>query len=185
MILRHPIRAYMGALASHLGRLEKADADEVIREIESHLHEAVDQAEARGEEPDLAALLDGFGPPAALAAQYVAHIQTGAPPPAGFRVIQRVTRSVTRGLYYSMGAFGYAIAAALLLLAMAKLLQPSLVGAWSANGGNSVAVTWSGSPYPEAKELLGYWLVPIALLASLWCAELTRRVLRVLRRGLS
>lgn len=185
MVSRQPIHAYMRALASQLGKLDRAEIDEVVREIESHLHDAVDQAEARGEEPDLAVLLEGFGSPEALAAQYVAHIQTGTPPPAGFRVIQRVTRTVTRGLYYSMGAFGYSIAVALLLLAMAKLLQPSLVGAWSANGGNSVAVTWSGSPYPEAKELLGYWLVPITLLASAWCFELTRRVLRVLRRGLS
>ncbi|QNN46356.1 hypothetical protein H9L17_14485 [Thermomonas brevis] len=185
MTTRHPIHAYMRALSSQLGPLDKAEADEVVREIESHIHDVVEQAEARGEHLDVAALLEGFGPPEALAAQYVAHIRTGAPPPAGFRVIQRVRQTVTHGLYYSMGAFGYSIAAALLLLALAKLWQPSLVGAWSANGGNSVAVAWSGAPYPEAKELLGYWLVPIALLASAWCAELTRRVLRVLRRGLS
>lgn len=185
MISRQPIHIYMRTLASQLGPLDKAEADEVIREIESHFHEALEQAEARGEIPDIDALLQGFGPPELLAEQYVAHIRTGAPPPAGFRVIQRIRQTVTRGLYYSMAVFGFSIAIACLLLAVAKLLQPSLVGAWSANGGESVAVTWSGSPYPEARELLGYWLVPIALLASLWCAELTRRVLRALRRELS
>lgn len=185
MTTHHPVQAYMRALASQLGRLDKAEADEVIREIESHIQDVMEQAEARGEVVDVAALLEGFGPPEALAAQYVAHIRTGAPPPSGFRVIQRVRQTVTSGLYYSMGAFGFSIAAAFLLLALAKVWRPDLVGAWSANGGNSVAVTWSGSPYPEAKELLGYWLVPIALLASAWCAELTRRVLQVLRRGLS
>jgi len=175
----------MDALASHLGKLDKAEAEEVVREIESHIHDVIDQAEARGDVVDVVALLAGFGPPPALAAQYVAHVQTGAPPPSGFRVIQRVTRTVTRGLYYSMGAFGYSIAIGFLLLALAKLMYPSLVGAWTANGGDSVAVTWSGSPYPHARELLGYWLLPIALLAAAWCAELTRRVLRVLRRGLA
>lgn len=185
MISRQPIRAYIDALAKHLGRLDKADADEVVREIESHIHDVVDHAEARGELVDVAALLAGFGAPQALAAQYVAHIQSGAPPPAGFRVIQRVTRTVTRGLYYSMGAFGYSIAIAFLLLAVAKLMDPSLVGAWTTDGGESVAVTWSGSPYPHARELLGYWLVPIAVAGAVWCAELTRRVLRVLRRGLA
>ncbi|MGE8227210.1 MAG: HAAS signaling domain-containing protein [Stenotrophomonas sp.] len=185
MTPRHQIHAYMRTLRSQLGRLDKAEADEVIREIESHLQDVVEQAEARGEDLEIDALLQGFGPPELLAAQYVAHVRTGTPPPAGFRVIQRVRQTVTHGLYYSMAAFGYSIAIACLLLAVAKVLQPSLVGAWSANGGNSVAVTWSGSPYPQAKEVLGYWLVPIALLASLWCAVLTRRVLRVLRRGLS
>ncbi len=184
MIPNHPIRRYVDALALHLRKLDKADAEEVIREIEGHIHDVVEQAEARGEVPDVDALLQGFGPPQALAAQYVAHIRTGAPPPAGFRVIQRVTRTVTRGLYYSMGAFGYSVAVALLLLALAKLWQPSLVGAWSINGGHSVAIAWSGSPYQDATEILGYWLVPIALVASTWCAVLTHRVLRVLRRGL-
>lgn len=181
---RDPIRAYMRALRLHLGRLDAADADEVVREIESHLADVVDQAEERGELPDIGAVLAGFGPPEALAAQYVAHIRSGAPPPAGFRVIARVRQTVTRGLYYSMGAFGFSIAAALALLALAKLFDPAAVGVWSAAGGNAFVVTWHGSPSPEASELLGYGLVPVALLAGAWCAELTRRVLRVLRRGL-
>lgn len=181
----HPIRAYLQTLSAQLGQLEKADADEVIREIESHIHEVIEQAEARGENLDLAALLEGFGSPEVLAAQYVAHIQNGTPPPAGFRVIQSVKQTVTRGLYYSMGAFGFSIALALFLLALAKVFEPASVGVWSVAGGNSIWITWSGSPYPDADELLGYTLVPLALVAAIWCAELTRRVLRVLRRGLS
>lgn len=184
MITRQPIRAYVHALASHLGKLEKEDAEEVVREIESHIHEVVDQAEARGENIDVDALLQGFGPPKALAAQYVAHIRTGAPPPAGFRVIQGVKQTVTHGLYYSMGAFGFSVAIALLLLALAKLLAPASVGMWSMAGGHSVTIAWTGAPHPAAHELLGYGLVPLALLASAWCAEVTRRVLQVLRRGL-
>ncbi len=185
MISRHLIRAYVHALALQLGTLEKADAEEVIREIESHLHEVVDQAEARDEPLDVAALLEGFGPPEALAAQYVAHILEGAPPPAGFRVLQRVKHTVTRGLYHSMGAFGFSVALAFFLLAVAKVFAPSSVGVWSAAGGNSVVITWAGPPHPADQELLGYWLVPLALLGAGWCAEVTRRVLRVLRRGLS
>ncbi|MBI3284332.1 MAG: hypothetical protein HYZ65_05695 [Burkholderiales bacterium] len=185
MISYHLISAYMHALAARLGKLEKADAEEVVREIESHIHDVMDQAEARGEQLDVAVLLEGFGSPEALAAQYVAHIQKGAPPPAGFRVIQSVTLTVTRGLYYSMGAFGISIAIAFLLLALAKVVEPSSVGVWSVAGGNAIFITWSGSPHPQAQELLGYGLVPVALFAAAWCAELTRRVLRVLRRGLA
>lgn len=180
-----PVRNYMRALSAQLGKLEKADAEEVVREIESHIHDVIDQAEARGEHVDLAALLEGFGPPEALAAQYVAHIRNGAPPPAGFRVIQRVKLTVTRGLYYSMGVFGFSIAIAFLLLALAKVIEPSSVGMWSMAGGASMTVTWSGSPHPDANEVLGYALVPLALVAAAWCAEVTRRVLRVLRRGLA
>lgn len=185
MISRQPIRAYVAALASHLGKLEPAEVEEVVREIENHLHDVVDQAEAGGEDLDVAALLEGFGRPDALAAEYVAHIRDGAPPPAGFGVIQRVRKTVTRGLYYSVAASGFSLAIAFLLLALAKVLDPSSVGVWSVAGGNSMSIAWSGSPYPDARELLGYGMVPLALLAAAWCAELTRRVLRVLRRGIS
>ena len=181
---RQSIRAYLGVLASHLGALDRAEADEVVREIESHIHDALDQADARGGDVDVNAVLKGFGSPESLAAQYVAHVRTGAPPPSGFRVIQRVARTATRGLYYAMGAFGYSVAGAFLLLAVAKLLHPSRVGMWSARGGESITIAWSGSPQAGGDELLGYGLLPIALIASAWCAELTRRVLRVLRRAM-
>lgn len=184
MISRHLIRAYVGTLATRLDALDPADAEEVIREIESHLHEVVDQAESRGEALDVAALLEGFGPPERLAAQYIAHLQHGTPPPAGFRVLQRVRLGATRGLYYSMAGFGFSVAALLLGLAMAKLLAPDAVGVWSVADGNAYVITWSGSPQSQARELLGWALPPLALLAALWCAELTRRVLQVLRRGL-
>jgi hypothetical protein len=178
------IRAYMRTLTAHLGKLDPAESQEVVREIESHLHDVLEQAEARGDTPDVAALLAGFGPPEALAARYVAHVQEGAPPPSGFGVIQSVKRTATRGLYYAMGAFGFSIAAAFLLLALAKVWEPASVGVWSLSGASTVIITWSGSPHPQAQEMFGYGLVPFALLACLSCAELTRRVLIVLRRGL-
>jgi hypothetical protein len=184
MIPRQAIRAYVRTLATHLHALDRAEADEVINEIEGHLNEVVDLAEERGEVPDIAALLEGFGSPENLAAQYVAHLQHGTPPPAGFRVLYRVHRGVTRALYYSMGGFGFSIAAALFCLALAKLLVPDMVGVWSVASGNAFVITWTGMPQPQGEELLGWTLPPVALLAALWCAEVTRRVLRVLRRGL-
>ncbi len=185
MTTRDPIGAYTRTLAAHLGALTPADAVDVVREIESHIHDAVELAEARGETVDMAALLAGFGDPAALAAQYVAHVQHGAPPPAGFRVLQRVRHSVSRGLFVSMGAFGFSIALGLLALAVGKMFEPALVGVWSTDAGRQVTIGWSGAPAPDAREVLGFALVPVALLAAAWCAEVTRRVLRVLKRGLA
>lgn len=185
MTPQQPIRDYLEALAVQLRGLPPADADEVMREIESHILDAVDQAQARAERVDTVAMLAGFGPPEVLAAQYVAHLQHGAPPPAGFRVMQRMRHSVTWGLYLAMAAFGFSVALGLAALALAKLVEPSSVGVWSTAGGHTLAIAWSGPPYPDAQELLGYALIPIALMAALCCAELTRRVLRILRRGIA
>jgi hypothetical protein len=180
-----PIRAYTRTLARHLRALDPADAADVVAEIESHIHDAIELAEAGGETVNVPALLERFGAPETLAAQYIAHIRHGAPPPSGFRVLQRVRHSVTRGLYFSMGAFGFSIAACLLLLAVAKMFDPASVGVWSTNAGQHVTIGWSGAPRADARELLGIAFVPVAMLAAAWCAQLTRRVLRVLKHGLA
>lgn len=181
MTSRNWIRAYTRELSTHLKVLAPADAQEVIREIEGHLHEVADLAEERGEDLDVAALLKGFGPPEKLATQYIEHLQNGAPPPTGFRALRR---GVTRGLYFSIGGLGFSFALALLCLAVAKLLDPNAVGVWSVADGNAYVIAWSSAAPPQGEELFGWPLVPIALVVALWCAEVTRRVLRVLRRGM-
>ena len=51
MTSRDPIGTYMRTLASRLGQLDKADAEEVMREIEGHIRDVVEQAQARGKPP--------------------------------------------------------------------------------------------------------------------------------------
>ena len=42
MTSRDPIGTYMRTLASRLGQLDKADAEEVMREIEGHIRDVVE-----------------------------------------------------------------------------------------------------------------------------------------------
>ena len=56
MTSRDPIGTYMRTLASRLGQLDKADAEEVMREIEGHIRDVVEQAQARGKTTDIHAL---------------------------------------------------------------------------------------------------------------------------------
>lgn len=179
------VRQYTLALAEFLAPLRAADADEVIREIEGHVLDVIEQQQRSGVPVDVAALLAGFGDPRELAASYVTHVLAGTPPPRGFRALQSVKRGVTRGLYWTMAAFGYAVAGLCALLALVKLAAPDLVGVWSAADGNSVVVDLVSRARPNEQELLGTLLVPVALLLALAIAELTRRVLRALRRGMT
>ena len=84
------IHQYLNTLQRYLARLSPAEAKEVIREIESHIFDLIEQREAAGQPVDAQSILQGFGEPRQLAGQYVAHITDGAPPPLGFRAIQRV-----------------------------------------------------------------------------------------------
>ena len=181
---RDLIHQYLQELNRYLARLSKAEAQEVIREIESHIFDAIEQGEAAGQAVDATTILTGFGQPRELAAQYVAHITTGAPPPTGFKAIQKMKQGVTIGLYYSMALFGFSIAASLMALVIAELVAPELVGIWSAANGNSFAIGFASPSLPPEQEKLGAWIVPIASLVAIAIFEITRRVLRVLKSAM-
>jgi hypothetical protein len=184
MDTQQQIQAYSRDLARYLAPLDPADAAEVIREIESHVLDVLEQQERVGKTVGLEAILAGFGPPRELAARYVAHVLAGTPPPRGFRAIQTVKRGVTRGLYWSMAGFGYGLALFCLGLALVKLLGPASVGMWSVAGGNSVVIAFTGAPHPDAPELLGHMFAPIGFVLAAGIGLLTRRVLEVLDRGM-
>lgn len=175
------IHQYLKELERYLARLEKVQAQEVLKEIESHIFDALEQQQSSGQIEDASAILRGFGEPRQLAFAYVAHVTDGAPPPAGFKAIQKVKQGVTATLYYAMAVFGFSIAFALFFVAGAEVFMPDSVGAWSAGHGNSFAIGFFASPYPADQELLGGWLTPIAVLAALLVSFLTRQVLSKLK----
>lgn len=175
---RDIIHEYLKSLSKYLARLDKAEADEVIREIEGHIYDALDVSETEG---GASTILKGFGSPRELAAGYVDHILEGSPPPTGFRAIKAVKKGATKGLYYSTGLLGYLFSAALMVVGIMKLFVPEMVGLWVASHGNSIAVG-ARSQLPEgAEEILGWWIVPFAIGAGLAIAYLTRRLLSILK----
>lgn len=178
------IHQYLNTLQRYLARLSQAEAKEVIREIESHIFDLIEQREAAGQPADAATILQGFGEPRQLAGQYVAHITDGAPPPLGFRAIQRVKHGVTASLYYGMAVFGFVTAFCLLFLAGAKLITPDAVGVWAMSEGNSLTIAFLAEPFPPEQELFGMTLVPLAALLGLLVMWLTRRILTVLKHHL-
>ncbi|WP_338590955.1 hypothetical protein VXM60_00430 [Shewanella khirikhana] len=176
------IHDYLNSLDKYLARLKRVDADEVLREIESHIFDALEAATSEGQQCDIEQLLQGFGSPRELAEQYVGHILNGTPPPDGFRAIRAVGRGIGQFLYYGMGFFGFIIALALLLTGLYKFVSPQDVGLWSNPGGTSVTFGAIKGGTPADQELLGWWYSPIALMLSLAISYLTWQVLKVLKR---
>jgi len=178
---REKIHDYLKSLSKYLARLEREDADEVLKEIESHIFDAL---ELKGETTSVEAVLDGLGSPRELASAYVGHILEGTPPPTGFNAIQKVKRGVTKSLYYSTALFGYGWSAVLLLLGISKIVFPHEIVIWKAVHGSSFII---GQPtqMPEGSvEIVGMWLVPVALILGLGSIYLTRRLLGFLRKQL-
>lgn len=180
---RKMIRGYLAHLEKYLQPLSPDDRGEVIKEIESHIYDVIDNKEIAGEEADVKAILEGFGPPRELASDYVEHLTLGTPPPAGFGAIQQVKKQVATGVYWGMWAFGYGVAAALFFLGFLNLLFPHAIGIWSENDGNSVIIGWLSNPVlgQDEKIYSGFSITPIALILGYLVAWLSKRILHVLK----
>ncbi|MCC2616841.1 hypothetical protein LJ739_11365 [Aestuariibacter halophilus] len=185
MTEREQINTYLTTLSRYLSRLDKGQADEVLREIESHIFDVIEATEQRGQVVDADQILQGFGSPRSLAQSYVEHVTQGTPPPEGFAAIGPVRRNVTKTLYYGMAVFGFSIAAALILTGFANLIVPDSVGVWSAAGGDSIVVGMVSDKVPPGDELTGFWYTPLAVILGYLLLRLTVSVMQVLKRQLA
>lgn len=180
---RDQINTYLTKLNRYLARLPKADAEEVIREIESHIYDAIDAQELQGKELVITELLQGFGAPRELAEQYISHMLEGTPPPAGFSAISQVKHKATKALYWGSMIVGYSLGVTLIALAILKIFMPDSVGMWSTQSGQSVVVGLVEGA-SQGQELLGLWLTPIFLIAGGLITKFTYTLLGVLKRAL-
>ena len=177
---RAKINKYLSTLEKYLARLNATDANEVIKEIESHIFDVLDSKEEVGDSADINNILNGFGPPRELATQYVNHILDGSPPPKGFNTIQKIKKSVSKGLKHSMRVFGYGISIILALLGLFKIIFPEKLGVWGAEHGNSFIISFDPFIISDSREVIGWWLVPICFLLSLMIWTLTHKVMKEL-----
>ncbi len=68
---RDMIHQYLKELERYLAGLEKAQAQEVLKEIESHIFDVLEQQQGSGQVVDAKAILQGFGEPRQLAFAYI------------------------------------------------------------------------------------------------------------------
>ena len=95
--------------------------------------------------------------------------------------IERVKKQATHGLYWATALSGYGFALALLGVAIYKPLRPESLGLWAnESGGLAVLGHFAQSP-PGMREVLGWWIVPIAIVLSVAAFHLTRRLLAALK----
>ena len=166
------VRGYLFVLGRSLRSfLPREVAADALREIESHIRERLDQAEAMPNERDaVERVLGQLGSPLSVAQAYSAEITvdealtTGRLAAIGRALWQLATTSVD-GFFAALGLFaGYAAGAALLLLAVLKPIFPANVGLFVRGG---VPISFGALfPVPAGSQVQGgLWIVvPCALL---------------------
>jgi hypothetical protein len=170
------IDRYLDRVRASLKGVPPAQVEEILLELRGHVTE---RSEADG---DSAAALRSLGDPEDLARQYradavAARAECTWSPIAILHSLTLLRRGSAAGwAVLALTALGYAWAFALAGAAIEKLLSPRDVGLWSAPGGGSwPRLMVDGPGPPGARELLGWWIVPLALAGGALLLYTSRR----------
>ena len=157
---------YLACVRAALRGLPDREIEDILGELHSH---AIDLAASDG----MDAAVRAMGDPVDLARSYrtenaIAQAEC-AGSPLTILLGLRHTSSTRVGRVFVTAAyvFGYANVLTLWAAAIQKIFSPSRVGLWWAHGRMlPLALVTDGQPPSGAHELLGWWLVPAALVAG-------------------
>ena len=182
------LEGYLAEIRKGLGRLPEAERAEIVAELRGHVLES---AGADPSESAVAAVLERLGAAEELAPQYareslLVRAERGGSPWLLLRGLVRLATVSVAGFFAFLGlVFGYGLAVCLFLAAVRKPMTPERVGLWRV-GEDAVSLTLGWGEPPVGREILGWWIVPIGLLAGgcgfwvtswlgRWCVRRLRR----------
>lgn len=172
------IDSYLSRTRIALRGLPEGEIDDILRELRSHATELAGRAGC-----DVDTALESLGDPVALARTYLAENRMIQAECAGSPLVilqglrhashSRLGRIAVTALY----AFGYINVLTLWAAAIKKLFTPSQAGLWYVPGKIwSLTLLSGGNPPPDAKELLGWWLVPLCLITGWMLRRIVDRI---------
>jgi uncharacterized membrane protein len=181
---KQEIETFVRRLTDALQALPTEERTTIAHEIRCHLADSA----ARGEDA-LSRALRGMGMPESLGRSYMEEYRLAGALDQGspVRLLGIVLGLTTRGLLGLSGGLGvialYLIGALFFLVAGAKLVEPSNVGMWIAP--NYFAFAILNTPPPVgAREILGYWIVPLSIVLGSGCLLSGTRLLRLVGKRL-
>lgn len=162
------IESYLAQVRVALRGLPEPEVEDILQELRSHVAD-----QSGGDARRIAEALESLGDPVELAWKYRAenqmvHAECSGSPLVILQGLRHATRSrpgrvIATALYF----FGYINLFLLWSAAVEKLLSPSRAGLWYVRGDwRSLSLVRFENPPQGARELLGWWLVPIAAIAG-------------------
>jgi hypothetical protein len=179
------IDGYLSRLRGRLRGLNPDDVREIVDELRGHI---VDKAAGSGDmtPAGVDAALAALGSPEELASEYVtdnllARAEVSRSP---LRILESLFRWASlsvAGFFVLMGSIlGYFLGGAFMWCAVLKLIHPQSAGLWvnrDIAGDVQMSLRMGfGSPPVGARDVLGWWVMPIGLLAGCGLVILTTRL---------
>ena len=189
------IEAYLGRLRGRLRGVNDDEVREIVEELRSHI---MDKATTSGEITPAAvdAALAALGSPEELASQYLtdnllARAEVSRSPLQILRSLFRWASLSVAGFFVLLGSlFGYFFGVVFILVALLKPFHPHAAGLWllpNNTGDSEISFRMGFASAPAgAKDVLGWWIIPIGWLvgaglvmlttqAAVWCVRQYRR----------
>src|SRR5271169_3499875 len=188
------IEAYLGRLRGQLRGMRDDEVREIVEELRSHI---MDKLVADGETTAAAvdAALGGLGSPEELASQYItdnllARAEVSRSPVQILKSLFRWASLSVAGFLVLLGSLaGYFLGIVFMLCALLKPFHPRTAGLWiipDGAGDSEISVRLGFGGIPAGREVLGWWIVPLGLVAgcglvmlttrfAVWCARRNRR----------
>ena len=172
------IHTYLSELEMYLSRVSQVQAQEIVKEIESHIYDSI--MIGSDENHTTESVLNRLGAPKELASGYIEHINIGVAPPKGLKPISKITIGISKSFYCLIFILGVSLGLTFIATALAKLIVPSKFGVWITEHGNSIIVSFSQNSY-HSNEIPAVWLVPISLLFGLVILYITKRLTQLIK----
>jgi hypothetical protein len=189
------IEAYLGRLRGRLRGINQEEVREIVEELRSHI---MDKAAASGEVTSAAvdAALAALGSAEELASQYLtdnllARAEVSRSPLQILRSLFRWASLSVAGFFVLLGSlFGYFFGVVFILVAVLKPFHPHAAGLWllpNSTGDSEISFRMGFATAPAgAKDILGWWIIPIGWMAggglvmlttqvAVWCVRQYRR----------
>ncbi|MGB8541877.1 MAG: DUF1700 domain-containing protein [Candidatus Acidiferrales bacterium] len=185
---------YLANLRAQLRGFNDQQVAEILAELRSHILDKLDIAgDATPSQVD--AVLAALGTPDELAGQYItdsvlARAEVSRSPLRILASLFRWASLSVAGFFVLLGSvFGYFFGVVFVLVAILKPFHPQAAGLWllhDATGDPEFSFRMGFGTVPAGRDLLGWWIVPLGLLAgcalvtlttrfALWCARQYRR----------
>jgi hypothetical protein len=182
--LQTRIDSYLMNLRRSLGELPAEEVNDILREIRGHI---LERAEAGGEltNEKLVAILKALGKPEDIGPLYqadalVARARSSFSPVLIFRTVLRwAMMSVLGFVTFIVGLLGYGAGFGFIISAILKPIFPDRVGAWA--DGHGFTLGFRDGP-GQANDLLGWWIIPVGVIAGAILVIGTTRFLRWMLR---
>ena len=195
IVAQEKVDTYLGRLRVCLRSLHSEQVNDIVEELHSHL---LDKAMVNGELAvrEVDAAIKELGSPEDLASEYLtdAALVRAEVSRSPFRILASLFRwaslSVAGFIVLISSLVGYFLGASLIVCAVLKPIHPQSAGLWSFHdsGGDldlSLRLGFGSAP-AGGHDVLGWWIVPIGLVAgfglvmlttrfAIWCVRLYRQ----------